>query len=224
MTTAPLASVHRALAVVAHPDDESFGLGGVLDHLVRGGVEVSVLCFTHGEASTLHGRPGELAIVRAAELEAAAGVLGLVHTRLLDYPDGGLARIAVAELATRVQDFAAEAHPTHLVAFDRGGVTGHPDHVQATEAALVAAETLGLPVIGWAVPQAVTHVLNAELGTAFLGRRDGELGWAVHVDRTRQWAAIAAHASQSADNPVLRRRLQLSGDTDHLRMLRGGGE
>jgi N-acetylglucosamine malate deacetylase 2 len=221
MTAAPLAGMRRVLAVVAHPDDESFGLGGVLDHLVRGGAEASVLCFTHGEASTLHGRPGELAVVRAAELQAAAGALALAHTRLLDYPDGGLAGIAVTELAAKVQDFAAEVHSTHLVAFDRGGITGHPDHVQATEAALAAAAVLDLPVIGWAVPHAVTQVLNAELGTAFVGRYDHELDWTVRVDRTRQWAAIAAHASQSTGNPVLRRRLQLSGDTEHLRMLRG---
>lgn len=36
----------------------------VLDCLVRGGTHVWVLCFTHGEASTLHGRPGDLAVVR----------------------------------------------------------------------------------------------------------------------------------------------------------------
>lgn len=47
-----LAQVRRALAVVAHPDDESFGLGAVLGYLVHNGAEVSVLCFTRGEAST----------------------------------------------------------------------------------------------------------------------------------------------------------------------------
>jgi len=32
-----LPRVERLLAVVAHPDDESFGLGAVLDRFVRGG-------------------------------------------------------------------------------------------------------------------------------------------------------------------------------------------
>ena len=118
MTASWLAGARRALAVVAHPDDESFGLGAVLDHLVRSGVEVSVLCFTHGEASTLRGRAGELSMVRAAELDAAAAVLAVARTWLLDYPDGGLALIAVSELAARVEAFAAELSPTHLVAFD----------------------------------------------------------------------------------------------------------
>ena len=43
------------LAVVAHPDDESFGLGAVLAGFVDAGAAVAVLCFTHGESSTLHG-------------------------------------------------------------------------------------------------------------------------------------------------------------------------
>ena len=71
---------------------------------------------------------------------------------------------------------------TQLVVFDLGGVTGHPDHDQATRAALAAAT--------------------------------------VRVDRARQWEAIAAHASQSADNPVLRRRLELLDDRESLRALR----
>ena len=41
------------LAVCAHPDDESFALGALLHHLAAHGAETSVLCFTHGEASTL---------------------------------------------------------------------------------------------------------------------------------------------------------------------------
>lgn len=48
----------RVLAVVAHPDDEPFGIGAVLDAFACTGSAVSVLCLTHGEASTLHGVSG----------------------------------------------------------------------------------------------------------------------------------------------------------------------
>jgi LmbE family N-acetylglucosaminyl deacetylase len=112
--------------------------------------------------------------------------------------------------------------PTHLLVFDEGGVTGHPDHVHATRAAVVAARGLGLPVLGWTVPEAVARALNTEFGAAFRGRRDEEIDWTLRVDRARQWRAIAAHASQSSDNPVLRRRLELLGDTEHLLTLRPG--
>ena len=36
------------LAVVAHPDDESFALGAVLNAFAQGGSRVELLCFTHG--------------------------------------------------------------------------------------------------------------------------------------------------------------------------------
>lgn len=213
--TLPL--VRYALVVVAHPDDESFGLGGVLDLLARGGTKVSVLCFTHGEASTLHGRTGDLFRVREAELAAAAAVLGVSHTRLLSYPDGALARVALRELVTHVRTAVTNERPSHLVVFDEGGVTGHPDHARATEAAARTAKDL--PVLAWTIPDTVADALNAEFGTTFRGRPVTEIDWTLTVDRTRQWRAIAAHASQSADNPVLRRRLALLGDAEHVVLL-----
>ena len=42
------------LAVIAHPDDESFGLGAIIDRMTSGGAAVHVLCYTRGEASTLN--------------------------------------------------------------------------------------------------------------------------------------------------------------------------
>lgn len=50
---ASIAEVQRVLGVVAHPDDESFGIGAVLAWLHQRGIPVSVLVFTRGEASTL---------------------------------------------------------------------------------------------------------------------------------------------------------------------------
>ncbi|MHB1928237.1 MAG: PIG-L family deacetylase [Acidimicrobiales bacterium] len=55
------------LAVVAHPDDESFGLGGVLAALAATGRRVSLLCFTAGEGSTLGASP-ELARITRSEV------------------------------------------------------------------------------------------------------------------------------------------------------------
>jgi N-acetylglucosamine malate deacetylase 2 len=204
------------LAVCAHPDDESFGLGALLAELADHGSAVSVLCFTHGERSTLHSIDGDLTVVRAAELAAAAEVLGVQQAELLGYPDGGLAAVPIDELAAHVQRAAAGAEA--LLVFDEGGITGHPDHRQATRAALAAAAEGDLAVIAWTIPETVADALNAEFGTNFVGCR--EIDRIVAVDRTRQLDAIRCHASQSADNPVLWRRLELLGDTEHLRVLR----
>lgn len=207
------------LAVVAHPDDESFGLGAVLDRLTTGGAACSVLCFTRGESSTLHQVPGELAAVRAEEFAAAAAVLGLYRAELRSYPDGGLSAVPVADLAYQVRRVADDIVPDHLLAFDIGGVTGHPDHNRATEAAISAAAVLGVPVLGWALPVTVAETLNAEFGAAFAGRSPAELDQTLTVDRARQWRAIGIHASQSTGNRVLRRRLELLGDREHVRLL-----
>lgn len=127
-----------ALAVFAHPDDESFGLGAVLAHLVAQGTPTRALCFTHGEASTL-GASKHLGTLRAEELAAAGAVLGLAGTAILDYPDGGLAAQPLSELARHVERQATVSGADLLVVFDEAGITGHPDHRRATEAALTAA-------------------------------------------------------------------------------------
>ena len=113
------------LAVVAHPDDESFGLGAVLAGFVDAGAAVAVLCFTHGESSTLHGDEGDLASIRAGELAGAARVLGVDPVRLLDYPDGALAEVDVDDLSAHVLDLAGEVGADGLLVFDTDGVTGH---------------------------------------------------------------------------------------------------
>jgi|GEM_PF-121012 len=208
------------LAVVAHPDDESFGLGAILDAFTRAGARVEVLCLTHGEASTLHGAAGELASVREAELDVAAGLLGVDHTTLLHFPDGDLGAVGDSRLAEDVVAAAESCGADGLVVFDSAGVTGHPDHVAATSAALAAAEVLHLPVLAWTLPEAVSAQLNQELGTSFAGHRDEEIDLRVSVDRARQLLASRAHVSQALPDSVLWRRLELLADTESLRWLR----
>lgn len=218
---------HSVLAVGAHPDDESFGMGAVLAAFVDSGSRLAVLSFTHGEASTLHGIDGDLAGIRAEELRAAGRMLGVSYCELLDYPDGRLAALPFSALVEHVRSIAAVVTANGLLVFDEGGVTGHPDHQRATDAALAAAEISALPVLAWSIPEVVASQLNAEFGTAFAGRAIRELDIGLHVDRTRQHRAIAEHHSQSADNAVLRKRIELLGDCEWLRWLRlpvAGGE
>ncbi|HET8658478.1 MAG TPA: PIG-L family deacetylase [Micromonosporaceae bacterium] len=214
-----LHEVTGVLAVVAHPDDESFGLGGVLAELTARGARATVLCFTRGEASTLTDGSADLAAVRAQELSAGAAALGVDRVELHRYPDGALSGVPLAELAGHVLRLVDEERPSHLLVFDPGGVTGHPDHDRATRAALAAARGRELPVLAWALPRPVAERLNAELGTAFTGHHPDQLDITLRVSRRRQRQAIDAHRSQSFDNEVLRRRLDLLGDREHLRIV-----
>ena len=218
-----LPAASAVLAVIAHPDDESFGLGAVLRALTDAGTRVTGLCFTHGEASTLGAAGVDLHQIRATELAEAAKALGISDIDLLGYPDGRLAEIPLAELADLVVGAAVRGRAELLVVFDEGGVTGHPDHQHATRAALAASHRLGLPVAAWAVPDTVAAALNAEFSTTFVGRPPNEIDLVVTVDRARQRQAIACHRSQSRANPVLWRRLDLTGDREPLRWLRRAG-
>lgn len=201
----------EALAVVAHPDDESFGLGAVLAALAQRGVRVRLVCLTHGEASTLGGAH-DLGEVRARELRDAAVTLGVASAALLDHPDGHLADVPVTALDHDVRRHVGTADL--MVVLDPSGVTGHPDHRAATAAAQRVARRLGIPVLAWGVAPRVAASLNEEFGTAFVGM-DGD---DVIVDRSVQLEAIACHRSQSRENPVMRRRLALQRDRERVRL------
>lgn len=214
-----LPSWATVLAVVAHPDDESFGLGGVIGTLATAGARVHVLCYTHGEASTINHPGADLRTARAHELRQAATALGAASVRLLDYADGGLDQVPVSELAGHAVRLARHQHAQGLLVFDSTGVTGHPDHQAATGAALRAAATTGLPVLAWTLPTSVAEQLNAETGAGFVGRQPRDIDVCVRVDRATQRRAALLHTTQVSPAAVLWRRLVLLGDCEHLRWL-----
>ena len=208
----------RVLAVCAHPDDESFGLGAVISTLVDLGAEVSVLCLTRGEASTLGSSP-DLATTRVAELESAALALGIRCVTVGHHADGALPAVPLELLVTEVEAELRAARADLMLAFDEGGITGHPDHERATQAAVAVGVRRGVPVLAWAIAHRVAASLLAEFGVGFVGRDESDIDLVMPVARERQWAAIRCHASQSSENPVLRRRMALQDDVESLRWL-----
>lgn len=213
-----LPAARRVLAVCAHPDDESFGLGAVISTYTESQTEVDVVCLTRGEASTLGATDPVLAESRSAELALAADQLGVRETTLLDYPDGGLEAVPITELAAAIRTHAIGSDL--LLVFDEGGITGHPDYVRATEAAVLVADELDLPVLAWTLCDTVARALNDEFDATFTGRTQSDIDLWVAVDRSRQQRAIRCHRSQLTDNPIPERRLALTGDVEPLRFLR----
>src|SRR4030065_2481947 len=86
---------HTLLAVLAHPDDESFGMGGTLALYSQRGVETHLICATRGEAGEVDPQYLEgfssISERRESELRCAAGMLGLSGVYFLDYRDSGMA-------------------------------------------------------------------------------------------------------------------------------------
>lgn len=219
MSTAQTMPVARkVLAVCAHPDDESFGLGAIISTLIDQGSSIDLVCLTRGEASTLGASIGDLAAARSSELAAAATALGINAVHQFDHPDGGLSTIDIGLLAPAIQPLAADSDL--LLVFDEGGITGHPDHIHATAAAMTVADQLDLPVLAWTLYLRVADTLNTEFNGRFVGRADEEIDIQLPVKRDRQRDAIRCHDSQLTANPVPERRLALTGDTEPLRFLR----
>lgn len=226
-----LSGVRDVLAVVAHPDDESFGLGGVIAALAETGRNVRVLCLTRGEASTL-GASLDLASVRPAEFARAAEELGVTEAFLDDWPDAALCNASARSLDDRVTELALRADA--VLVLEPSGITGHPDHQTASRIAAGVAERTGLIVLEWGLAGPVAAQLRSELGVPIQGlptplltestsddaegTGGSEAIYPVPVNRSRQWQAIRRHASQEPDNPLLARRLELSGDRDWVRL------
>jgi N-acetylglucosamine malate deacetylase 2 len=203
-------------AVVAHPDDETFGLGALLANLASEGREVRVLCFTHGEASTIGAGPG-LGDIRRRELFDAAQVLGVAHVTLLDLTDGSLDALPDAELDTHIDRWLG-TDVAALVVLEPQGVTGHPDHQAVSRAAERVADQRALPVVEWGIDPLTVSRLQAEHGLPFESIGDGPDVYDVPVDRAAQLAAIRTHASQLDDDPVVCKLLALTGDIERVRI------
>jgi len=218
-TSRDLPSVESVLAVCAHPDDESFGLGAVLSAFAELGARTSVLCLTHGEASTLGAAIGDLHAIRELELSSAADALGVGGVHLLEFGDGRLTDAPIEDLCAEVRLAVERERADLLLVFDEGGITGHPDHVRATEAARAVGEEGELPVLAWTLAAEVAAQLGDEFPVEFVGRAPEAVHLSIDVDRTRQHQAIGCHVSQASDNPVLWRRLELQGDREVLRWL-----
>jgi LmbE family N-acetylglucosaminyl deacetylase len=141
----------RLLAVLAHPDDESMGVGGVLAKYAAQGVEVFLIVATRGQRGRFHGKPQgdsghpgpvELGRIRERELAAAAGVLGIRDVTLLDYEDQLLDRAEASGAIVSIARHIRRIRPQVVVTFGPDGTYGHPDHIaisQLTAAAIVSA-------------------------------------------------------------------------------------
>ena len=154
------------MAVHAHPDDESSSTGGILARYSDEGVRTIVVTCTNGEfgdgpAGVKPGEDGhdtaDVAQTRLAELREACKHLGVTELELLGYHDSGMpeweyrnrpdafCNIPVDEVAGRIGALIDRYQPQVVVTYDPDGAYQHPDHVQASRAAIAAVERSSLP-------------------------------------------------------------------------------
>src|SRR3954471_21331319 len=136
----------RLMCVLAHPDDESLGMGGALAKYAAEEVETYVVTATKGE----RGRSGSkepltleaVGHLRDSELRAAAAVLGVREVSFLGYCDGALDRANPTEAIGRIVAQLRRVKPQVVLTFAPDGAYGHPDYIaicQFTTAAVICA-------------------------------------------------------------------------------------
>jgi LmbE family N-acetylglucosaminyl deacetylase len=148
------------LAVLAHPDDESFGPGGTFARYAAEGVDVHIAIATDGAAGSVaagyEDAREKLAEVRAQELEKAVNILGgTLHT--LNYRDSGyigdpanehpeaFIQADEQEAIRRVVRLIREIRPQVVITHDETGGYFHPDHIQCWKITVPAFHAAGDP-------------------------------------------------------------------------------
>jgi LmbE family N-acetylglucosaminyl deacetylase len=149
----------RVLISLAHPDDESFGSGGLIARYVAEGADVYLICATNGDVGTvapemLNGYQS-VAELRLAELECASEILRFKKVFLLGYKDSGMMNSETSndstclwqapreQVAKRVVEVIREIRPQVVITFNKYGGYGHPDHIAIQRATTDAFELAG---------------------------------------------------------------------------------
>lgn len=142
------------VSVFAHPDDETFSVGGSFARAVAEGARAAAICVTRGEVGEIAdpslATAETLGAVREQELREACRELGVRDVRFLGYRDSGMAgtpenadprafaNAEDEEVVGRLLGIFRELRPDVVVTFEPGGVYGHPDHTKISRCATAA--------------------------------------------------------------------------------------
>lgn len=119
------------LAVIPHPDDESYSFGGSIALAARAGWRCLVLCVSAGEQGERHDggprTPLEVGRAREAELRRSCAILGAEPPIVWGLSDGALAR--AEDQSARLAAVFEELMPDLVLSLGADGAYGHPDHL-----------------------------------------------------------------------------------------------
>ncbi|HEX7018510.1 MAG TPA: PIG-L deacetylase family protein [Gemmatimonadaceae bacterium] len=140
----------RLACVFAHPDDETFAVGGTLARYAAAGVTVDLFCVTDGDAGRSSGVPissrAALGTARRSELAEAARILGVSSVESAGEYDGTLHQTDPDSLIGRIVGFLRRARPHVVITFGpEGAPTGHRDHRAVSRATTAAFFLAGIP-------------------------------------------------------------------------------
>ncbi|MGI8926485.1 MAG: PIG-L deacetylase family protein [Tepidiformaceae bacterium] len=201
------------LAIIPHPDDESYSFAGTIALAARAGWRCLLYCATNGEAGERHdGGPRRKAVLgadRFAELAASCALLGAEPPSAWALPDGALD--ARPPESTRIRHLFRELQPALVLTLGADGAYGHPDHLAVHR--WIAAAWHGLsgerPALlyaafpkGLMLPQYEKCVASGVMGrpphlrSSDIGRADPHYRVPLAAVSDLKLASIAAHRTQ----------------------------
>ncbi|QGG96956.1 PIG-L family deacetylase [Actinomarinicola tropica] len=151
--------------------------------------------------------PERLATIRAEELHAALGILGIEDHTILGLPDGGLPTVDDADGVALITEVVRRVRPDTILTFGPDGMTGHLDHVVVGRWAEAAVAATGArcrvlhatTTPDWAAEFAEVNAPIHESGPPITPEH--ELALDVHLDDElldRKVGALRAQASQTS--------------------------
>lgn len=137
-------NVHRALVIMAHPDDPDFTCSGTAIQMARQGIEVTYMILTNGDKGNHNPEitRNQLIALRKIEQRAAAELSGVKQVLFMGVEDGFLR--STRAIRKRVTREIRRIRPEIVICFhpDRylvgSGYINHPDHRNAGLVALEA--------------------------------------------------------------------------------------
>lgn len=134
------------MGIWAHPDDETFWMGGVMAVATANGQMVVCVTATKGERGVQDESrwpANELAEIRERELKASFAILGVSEHHWLGYIDGECEQVDSTEAALCLAELIKQYRPNTIISFGPDGMTGHPDHIATSKWALAARDLAG---------------------------------------------------------------------------------
>jgi LmbE family N-acetylglucosaminyl deacetylase len=162
---------HRALVLMAHPDDPEYGIAAAVAEWTANGKEVAYVLATRGEAGIAGLPPREAGPLREQEQRAACQAVGVGEVSFLGYPDGRLEETLLLrrDLAREIRTFRPDVAVTlnHRDTWGRGAWNSQ-DH----------------QVMGRSVLNAVSDAANEWIFPELAGQG--------HRPHTVSWTAVAS--------------------------------
>ena len=191
----------QMLLIFAHPDDESFALGGTIAKYAEQGVNITLAVATKGEAGKAAGicKPEDLAVIREQELLSAAKVLGISNVIFLGYRDKDVPIAPPLEIVEKLVRIIRDVRPQVIITFGEDGASGHRDHRAIHHFTKGAIRLAGEPIEpDWGKPFALPRLCYVQPAWRFPADKLQEVDYTISISpwAERKWQAILEHKTQ----------------------------